>query len=299
MEHDTTTTKVCTCCKQTKLKYVDFAMVNKKNRPNPQVRPQCRQCRSKVEMERRYKNREAWLAKQAQWRNDNKDKIKQYHLEKKDENLLRFKEYRENNKQKMKDYKVAYNSKPENKSKRNQREKDRKKVDHAYRIMCNVRTRIHNVLKKNKNNHTDVLLGCNKQQLVQWLTYQLQGELSWDNYGTHWHVDHVIPLGFVDLLDNKQQKIAFCWSNLRPCLVEENLDKKDKIIKSCILEHIHTYDTFIKNNSGYPSDISNCWCMRISSYKGDKSQDDGDFESFLKWIISNDGISIEDPTSND
>lgn len=298
MEQDTTTTKVCTCCKQLKLKYVDFAMVNKKNRPNPQVRPQCRACRSKNEMERRNKNRDKWLAKQAEWRMNNRDKIKQYHIAKREENLRRFKEYREQNVDKIKENKHLYYSKIENKIKRNKKQKDRKKVDEAFRIMCNIRTRIHNVLKQNKSNKTDELLGCSKTQLKEWLSFQLTDELSWDNYGTLWHIDHVIPLAFFDLVDINEQWLAFHWSNLRPLYACDNLEKKDKIIQNDTLNHIATYNSFILENNGYLANISNCWCERITLVEGYNPQDDGDFDSFLKWIISSDDI-FKDVAFND
>jgi hypothetical protein len=230
MDYDMKETKTCTFCKQEKLKYIDFALVNKKNKPKPEVRSQCRICRSKVEMERRNKdekNREAYLARSKAWREVNKEKVKQYHLDKKDENLQRFKEYRETNKEKIKLYKKDYSQKPENKAKRNEKARERKKVDEKFRIMSNIRTRIHNVLKQNKTDTTDKLLGCNKTQLIQWLAYQLYDDLTWDNYGEVWHIDHVIPLAFFDLIDKRQQLLAFNWSNLRPLYANKNLEKNN------------------------------------------------------------------------
>jgi len=281
-------TKVCTCCKQLKLKYVDFATVNKKNRPNPQVRPQCRTCRSQQEMARRNQNREEWLSKQAVWRENNKDKIKQYHEAKKEENLQRFKEYRDKNKERIQESKKAYYSKAENKAKRNDKDKQRKRVDDEFRVMCNIRTRVHNVLKQNKTCKTDKLLCCNKEQLKTWLTYQLHDDLDWSNYGTLWHIDHVIPLAFFNLLDQKEQLLAFHWSNLRPLNAVANIDKSDKIIDDYILQHIETFKHFTQENSSYPTNIQNSWCERMILSKGENEQDERDFTSLLKWVISSD-----------
>ena len=293
MNNDITETKICTNCKKVKLKYIDFAQVNRKNRPNPQVRPQCRVCRSELEMERRNKDaasREAYLARSKAWRDNNKEKIQNYHLDKRDANLERFKEYREENKENIKVYKKIYSQKPENKTKRNEKDKKRRKEDEAYRIMNNLRTRIYNVLKQKKTDRSDKLIGCNKTQLQQWISSQFYDNLSWDNYAEVWQIDHVIPIAFFDLTDKKQQLLAFNWSNLRPLYSEENGNKKDKIVEKAIREHIKTLDNFIIKNSGYHTNNETCLCQRLTASEGKNSRDKRSFRSFLKWTISSECI---------
>lgn len=283
-----TETKVCTRCKQEKLKWVDFATVHKKNRPNPQVRPQCRKCRSITEMERR--DKQATQKYQKQWREANNEKVKEYHNRNRDANLERFKTYREANKEKMKAYKTAYYSKAENKARRNEKDKQRRREDVVFRIVSNVRTRIHNVLKQNKTDKTDTLLGCTKTQLINWLEYQLKDGLTWSNYGTLWHIDHVIPLAFFDLIDTKQQLLAFNWSNLRPLYATENLSKNDTIVEHAIRNHMYTLTQFMLTSSGYQNSTNTCWSQRFNLGDGENSRDDNDFESLLKWIISSEHI---------
>lgn len=289
-----TETKVCTRCKEEKLKWIEFAIVQRKNRPNPQVRPQCRKCRSTYEMERRDKDREAFLERQKRWRESNKEKIKSYHEDKKEANLERFKSYRETNKEQIKAYKVAYNKKPENKAKRNEKQRERRQQDKVFQIMCNIRTRIHNILKQNKTERTDKLLGCTKTQLISWLQYQFSDDLDWSNYGTEWHIDHVIPLAFFDLLNKEQQLLAFNWSNLRPLNAPENLSKNDTIVQTAIINHSSNLTKFVLNNEGYQNNTSTCWSLRLAQSDGKNSRDDGNFESFLKWIISNEYTTFND-----
>lgn len=52
---------------------------------------------------------------------------------------------------------------------------------------------------------------------------------GWQNYGSYWHVDHIIPLASFDLRDSEQQKWAFHYSNCRPLEGSENLLKSDSI----------------------------------------------------------------------
>jgi hypothetical protein len=286
MDYDITVKKICTHCKEEKLRFVDFSTIIRKNRKNPQIQSQCKQCHSKTTTESRNKDREKYLARQAQWREKNKEKIKAYHEDEREANLIRFKEYRRINKEAIKLAKHKHSQNPENKAKRNEKARLRKRLDSAFRIMANVRTRIHNILKQNKVEKTDKLLGCNKTQLKIWLNFQLYDNLTWDNYGYTWHIDHIIPLAFFDLSDVNEQLLACNWSNLRPLYVEENLSKNDKILENEIRNHIKIVDSFLELNSGYQANNDTCWCRRLKVSVGENSQDTRSFEDFLKWTIS-------------
>jgi hypothetical protein len=52
--------------------------------------------------------------------------------------------------------------------------------------------------------------------------------MTWKNYGTTWHVDHVFPLAWFDLSDPATQKKAFSYKNLQPLFAEENSSKRDR-----------------------------------------------------------------------
>lgn len=52
--------------------------------------------------------------------------------------------------------------------------------------------------------------------------------MSWENYGSYWHVDHKIPCAKYDLTDPNQQKACFHFSNLQPLEASENIRKSDK-----------------------------------------------------------------------
>ena len=54
--------------------------------------------------------------------------------------------------------------------------------------------------------------------------------MTWGNYGTFWHIDHIKPLSSFDLTDRKQLLEACNYKNLQPLLVFDNLSKGDKII---------------------------------------------------------------------
>ncbi len=70
--------------------------------------------------------------------------------------------------------------------------------------------------------------------------------MSWDNYGTYWHIDHVTPCESFDAIDENELKKCFSWKNLRPLYGPENMSKNAQIITKDILNQeikVHYYYT--------------------------------------------------------
>ena len=150
------------------------------------------------------------------WRSKNAEKESQ-----------RLKIYRKENPEKIKELKKDWNRK--NKKSRNAYvrgyEKQRKKIDPAFKLSKVLRTRIWTALKRNsKSNSTIELTGCNLKQLKKYIENKFEDGMNWDNYGV-WHIDHIIPCAQFNLSDPEQQKICFHYTNLQPMWGEDNLKK--------------------------------------------------------------------------
>tara|TARA_B110000503_G_C7114074_1_gene399488 strand:- start:348 stop:1163 length:816 start_codon:yes stop_codon:yes gene_type:complete len=116
-------------------------------------------------------------------------------------------------------------------------------TDISFRIRVNLYKRLYTALNRtNKKSASTVeLLGCNVKFLKSYLESKFLPTMTWDNYGTLWHIDHIIPCASFDLSDSKQQNRCFHYSNLQPLFalttiingVEYigNLNKGDKIIQ--------------------------------------------------------------------
>jgi len=113
----------------------------------------------------------------------------------------------------------------------------RRKTDINFKILCNLRKRIWNVLRNNsKSEHTITMLGCSIEQLKEHLEKYFQDGMSWNNYGTgwhgkgmnQWHLDHIIPCVRFDLSKKEEQAKCFHYTNLQPLWAEENLIKGKK-----------------------------------------------------------------------
>ena len=93
-----------------------------------------------------------------------------------------------------------------------------------YRIKKSLAARLRNVLVK--NNTTMNYIGCNIQYLREWFEYNFTEEMNWDNYGSFWSIDHIIPVCKFDLTIEDEKLKCWNWSNLMPVTINYNSSKK-------------------------------------------------------------------------
>ena len=55
-------------------------------------------------------------------------------------------------------------------------------------------------------------------------------EMTWENYGSKWHIDHIIPISSFNLKNREEFLQACNWLNLQPLWAEENLRKGNRLI---------------------------------------------------------------------
>lgn len=159
------------------------------------------------------------------WRDNNKDKLSEYHKKWYSENKEKWneyiKEYREKNIDKIRKTKREY-------------ERNRKSRDPLYKLISNFRTAIYQVLKESnveKNNHYFDILPYTQKELIQHLENQFTDDMTWGKYG-EWHVDHKLPISSFNIEEMGDNEFIECWSldNLQPMWGEENIFKSNKII---------------------------------------------------------------------
>ncbi len=59
------------------------------------------------------------------------------------------------------------------------------------------------------------------------LEKQFDKDMNWDNYGTVWHIDHIVPQAYLSYVSPKQKNFKICWalSNLQPLKIRDNCAK--------------------------------------------------------------------------
>ena len=131
----------------------------------------------------------------------------------------------------------------------NEVRRNRKSFDVEYRLLSNHRNYVYKCLTKfkNKTSYSLKYLCCNLTQFKLWLEFQFDEEMTWNNYGDTWTLDHNLPLSQFDLIDVKQQDIAFNWKNTQPSI--DNFVKGNQIRCYEYYNSIVTAHRFIINNN--------------------------------------------------
>lgn len=153
-----------------------------------------------------------------------KDCSKQIEKENRNKNIL---EWRERHRQQQRIWRQNNKSKVTI-SKRicKKRRRERCPIFRAKESLC---ARLRSALKgKDKSANTLKLLGCSINELKQHLESKFYGDMSWENYGSYWHIDHIRPCASFDLTIEENQKQCFHYLNLQPLTAKENLIKGSK-----------------------------------------------------------------------
>ena len=117
-------------------------------------------------------------------------------------------------------------NKPLIQAKKSVYEAKRRREDPLHRLECNLRNRIYKATKRGSRNASAVRdLGCSISHFKLYLENQFEDGMTWENYGTGWHLDHVIPVSHYDLSDRMQTLEAFNWLNYQPLWARDNLVK--------------------------------------------------------------------------
>lgn len=99
------------------------------------------------------------------------------------------------------------------------------------RMESAIRARVMMSMKRrctNKDGRTFELIGCTGAELAAHIERQFKRGMSWDNYGSKWHVDHITPLSYFDMSNPDDQRRAWNWQNLRPLWAMQNITEGNK-----------------------------------------------------------------------
>lgn len=182
--------------------------------------------------EYREKNREKLLADGAEWREANKDWIKEYHArdDVKEKKAESFKKYLENNQEERNEYLKQYRL--DNRDKLQEYENNRIKTDPNFKLRKRLRNRLYYALKNYQKVGSAIEdLGCSVDELKVHLEKQFKPGMTWDNWGkgkNSWNIDHIKALSNFNLEDREQFLEACHYTNLQPMWEFDNLSKGRK-----------------------------------------------------------------------
>ena len=156
-------------------------------------------------------------------------------------------DYYQSNKQKSNDSKKACRQKRINhyrsvqKKRRNERKEElnaanrlKRQLNPQLRIRENMSRRMNYSLRarnltKNKISWIE-LVGYKIEDLRAHLEKYFTAEMTWENYGPYWHIDHIKPDSRFNYTSTSSIEFKECWSlsNLQPLKAEDNLKKNNK-----------------------------------------------------------------------
>jgi hypothetical protein len=182
----------------------------------------CKECMKYYKKSYHLKNKENISLLKKEYYKSNKedilDKRKENYSNNKEKKLEYQKEYAALNKEKISAYKMEY-------------QRNRRKTDPVYKLKYVVGRMIRNSLKckgLSKNKKSMDILGCSIEFFKAYIEEMFIDDMSWDNYGTCWDIDHKIPLSTA--VTEEQVLELNHYTNLQPLDSHINRNvKRDKL----------------------------------------------------------------------
>lgn len=178
----------------------------------------CKSCSKKTSREYVSDTKKEYMKN---YREKNKEKLKSYIENWRIENVEKFQSGRRN----------YYEKKKEEIKKRNYEYcKNRKSVDPLYKLSRGIRSLILISFRNQfttKSKKTIEILGCSFDEFKSYLESKFDDKMNWENQGTYWHMDHIIPISSAQTEEDVYRLNHY--TNFQPLYWEDNLKKSNKI----------------------------------------------------------------------
>jgi hypothetical protein len=193
--------------------------------------PRCKAQVSAKGKKRRELKKDELLAYAKKWREENKEKHKEGNRKWREENAEKHKQnardYYHANKELRAEQMKAYRE--QNRDVLNEKKRESHKKFPERRLAQNLRVRLVMAIKRGSKAGSAIRdLGCSIPELKLYLEAKFQSGMTWDNYGSKWHCDHIKPLSNYDLSDREVLLQLVHYTNLQPLWAEDNIRKSNK-----------------------------------------------------------------------
>lgn len=104
-----------------------------------------------------------------------------------------------------------------------------KECDFSGYLSSNIRSMVYQALKRNKKLSSKKYLCCDILTFREHIEKKFKEDMTWDNYGKKWHIDHIIPLKYKKpSLEEVIERLHY--TNTQPMWAKENLRKGNRYI---------------------------------------------------------------------
>lgn len=111
----------------------------------------------------------------------------------------------------------------------------RKRLNPTFRVNSNMSRIIRKSLELKKGGRSWFsLVDYTLSELIAHLQSKFTPEMNWGNYGSYWHIDHIMPRSSFHYNSFEDDQFKKCWSlsNLQPLEAKENIRKSNKIFNA-------------------------------------------------------------------
>ena len=201
----------------------ELTLEEKKARNREAVRRYYAANKEKVkERKRKYteSNKEKEAERKRKYNAANKEKIYERQKKYRRANLKKYAEqmrkWRKNNREKHLQYVCEYQKK--------------RRANKVFHLLQCLRERQNKAVSKKYRSGSAVRdMGCTGQEACNHLESLFNENMTWENWGTYWHLDHIFPLAAANLEDRAEFLAVVNWRNLQPLEAKANMSKGDKV----------------------------------------------------------------------
>jgi len=145
------------------------------------------------------------------------------------------------NKERMSE--LQHNWYAEHKTEIRQERSERLAIEPEFKYAMSHRIALSNILSGRQKSSKYV--NCSGTRLRNWFQFQFTEEMTWENYGDYWTVDHVIPVDKF-LKEEQPEEIVFHWLNVSPVPKQKNLTKNKHVTLEECQEHTEKVKLYLK-----------------------------------------------------
>ena len=85
------------------------------------------------------------------------------------------------------------------------------------------------VLEKNRCIFYAPYFGLDIENFRKWIELQFQEEINWENFGSAWQFDHIVPVTYFDFSQEEDLKLCWNFTNIRVEQFQRNKDRGNRL----------------------------------------------------------------------
>ena len=164
-----------------------------------------------------------------------KGQAKRWRAENREHRTQLRREWRAANQERDSQYQKAYRAaNPEKIQAWRRKAYDKRRANPSLKLSDRMKNAIGKSLRGGKAGRSwESIVGYTVDDLKTHLESQFTKGMTWDNYGSKWHIDHIRPISDFNFASAEDPEFLECWSlwNLQPLLSNRNLQKGAKCDK--------------------------------------------------------------------